>query len=228
MQKTIDRFCDTALAIRPNTPEQNLKALHSKFQAIAERDYSNRTDRSGLRQQKFLSYRGSVDQKLGVVRTRNCQSVVRTSDVTSARLNRQTLEMLNSQKEGKEGASASVELSPGAPGRNGNVHTMATPGPVGDYVAAVDDQINPFEMMKESSYGQRRERKLTERKRHSSTFSTYYLNKNAKEVASLISIEDRRQMLMQSKEGLEEDEGLPLEQGQDRLMTLPAKSIIGG
>ena len=34
-------------------------------------------------------------------------------------------------------------------------------------------------------------KKLSDQRRHSSTFSSYYLNKKAKDVASLVSIEDR-------------------------------------
>ena len=55
--------------------------------------------------------------------------------------------------------------------------------------ATPGDKTNPALI---SGYlGRPDSRHAGERRRHSSTFSTYYLNRRAKEIASLVSVEDR-------------------------------------
>ncbi len=74
--------------------------------------------------------------------------------------------------------------------------------------SVADDHMNPLDLTNPdgplSKMVSSRNNNAAEKRRHSSTFSTYYLNKQAKELASLMSIDDRnRQDFILEKDGFD-------------------------
>ena len=85
-------------------------------------------------------------------------------------------------------------------------------GKRGSNVELPDDMINPMEISHTTMNTRPKSRQNNkEQRRNSSTFSSYYLNRQAKDLASLMTIEDRK------------DFGAILEQDfdGDQLVTLP-------
>ena len=124
--------------------------------------------------------RNSIDMQNGFSLTkRNCYSMMRTSESKPQRLNPQTLDLLNRTHTG--GFTPSKMLDSHSP----NIAKMTSGGMALN--ADLDDMIN----LTDTTARPNSRNRNGEKRRHSSTFSTYYLNKHAKELASLVTIEDR-------------------------------------
>ena len=98
------------------------------------------------------------------------------TDVKQIRLNPQALELLNS-----------VEGS--ITGRNSQFDRKNSQKDIVGHYNLVDDLINPPD---DSTNRPRTRIDKADQRRCSSTFSSYYLNKQAKDLASIASIEDRQ------------------------------------
>ena len=98
------------------------------------------------------------------------------TDVKQIRLNPQALELLNS-----------VEGS--ITGRNSQIDRKNSQKDIVGHYNLTDDLMNPFD---DSTNRPRTRIEKADQRRCSSTFSSYYLNKQAKDLASITSIEDRQ------------------------------------
>ena len=98
------------------------------------------------------------------------------TDVKQIRLNPQALELLNS-----------VEGS--ITGRNSQLDRKNSQKDIVGHYNLTDDLMNPFD---DSTNRPRTRIDKADKRRCSSTFSSYYLNKQAKDLASITSIEDRQ------------------------------------
>ena len=98
------------------------------------------------------------------------------TDVKQIRLNPQALELLNS-----------VEGS--ITGRNSQIDRKNSQKDIVGHYNLTDDLMNPFD---DSTNRPRTRIDKADQRRCSSTFSSYYLNKQAKDLASITSIEDRQ------------------------------------
>ena len=79
-----------------------------------------------------------------------------------------------------------------------------------------DDLVNPLTVTLQTSRPKSRKQKTQGNRRGSSTFSSYYLNRQAKDLASLITIDDRDEFILEHDEFGGE--------AVDQVLTLPDKA----
>ena len=118
LRRTIDRFCDTNMGMRADTPEIEIRNLQKKFQQLADREYNNKSPINDTRP-KWNSTRHSIE--VDAIRTRNCNSMMRTTTGwdQSQRLNSQALELLN--KTSIDGGSPTIRPRNGMSSLNADI-----------------------------------------------------------------------------------------------------------
>ena len=206
--------------LRASTPERDIKNIQKKFELLAVRDIYNKSPIEG-RTQQWQTTRNSIEL-LGASR-RQAQSMSKTSDAKQIRLNPQNLELLNNNELVTE---SSVDITNAKRIRQSTMMNMDLP--LDDLAVNLCDN----NLLRETVHGQPRSRGLSNpnieanRRRSSSTFSTYYLNKQAKDLASLMTIEDRKKKDLFGGEDIFIDDQ-DFEDGRFTTLPVERKSKVG-